>query len=175
MSFSVIFPASGQVEPPGNFWFTVAATAAGNYPGGVLGFNVFAVDSAVRAGENVSIDRMVVVTPWANYSQSSLPVSLIPGEAYSSFINATIPSSFTGSSISAEFIANGRFWNGTAYVPFTESARVAVQVLSLPNNSPLDLYIILVLVGIVAIVLAVLFIREASRVNPRPISSEMEK
>ena len=154
VSFLVIFPSSSQVEQPSNFWFTVAATAVGNYPGGVLGFNVFAVDSATRAGENISIDRMVVVTPWANYSQSSLPLALTPGEAYSSFINATIPSSFKGSSFSAEFVANARFWNGTVYIPFTESARVAVQVLSLPNNSPLELYIILVLVGIIAIVLA---------------------
>jgi hypothetical protein len=175
VSFLVIFPSGAQIQSPGNFWFTVAATSVGNYPGGVVGFNVFAVDSAMKAGENVSVDRMVVITPWANYSQSALPVVLTPGEAYSSFINATIPGSFTGSSFSADFVANGRFWNGSASIPFTETARIAVQVLMLPNNSPLDLYVILVLVGIIAIVLAVLFIREASRVNPRPISSEMDR
>ncbi len=157
------FPSGTQVQPPSVIWFTVAATAVGNYPGGVIGFNVFAVDSAMKAGENISIDRMVVVTPWANYSQSALPVMLTPGQAYSSFINATIPSSFTNSSFSSRFIADARFWNGTTWVPLTESARVAVQVLLLPNTSSWNYYIVAVLVGIIGIALVVLFIRESSR------------
>jgi hypothetical protein len=165
LSSALVFPSKAQVQPPSVTWFTVAATAVGNYPGGVIGFNIFAVDSAMNAGENISIDRMVVVTPWGNYSQSSLPVMLTPGEAYSSFINATIPSSFTNSSFSAQFVADARFWNGSSWIPLIESARVAVEVLSLPNNSTLNIYVVAVLVGIIAIVLVVLFIRESSRRN----------
>ncbi|MFI5421622.1 MAG: hypothetical protein ACHQ1H_11695 [Nitrososphaerales archaeon] len=174
LSSAFVFPSRAQVQPPSVTWFTSAATAVGNYPGGVIGFNIFAVDSARNAGENISIDRMVVVTPWANYTQGSLPVMLTPGEAYSSFINATIPSSFTNSSFSAQFVANARFWNGSSWIPLTESARVVVQVLSLPNNSTLNLYIVAVLVGIIAIVLVVLFIRESSRRN-LPIETSPSK
>ena len=159
------FPSRAQVQPASVTWFTVAATAVGNYPGGVIGFNVFAVDSAMKPGENISIDRMVVVTPWGNYSQGALPVILSPGQAYSSFINVTIPSSFTNSSFSSSFIADARFWNGTTWIPLTESARVAVQVLFLPSTSTLNYYIVAVLVSIIAIVLVVLFIRESSRAN----------
>jgi hypothetical protein len=161
-----VFSSRAQIEPSSNTWFTVAATAVGNYPDGVIGFNIFAVNSAMKVGENISIESMVIVTPWSNYSQNSLPVTLTPGEAYSTFINATIPSSFSGSSFSANFLANARFWNGSTWIPFTESARIAVQVLSLPNNSPLNIWIIVVLVGVIAIILAVLFMREGTRHSP---------
>ena len=106
---------------------------------------------------------MTVVTPWSNYSQTSLPVTLSPGEAYSSFINATIPTSFSNSSFSARFIANAKYWNGSAWVPFTESARIAVQVLSLPTKPSSNTPLLIAIGGIpsiVAIILAVLWIRE---------------
>ena len=134
-AFIVVVPVWAEVHGPTDTWFTFAATAQGNYPGGKVQFSVFAVNSALTPTQNESIDSMTVSTPWGNISATGLPAVLTPQESLSIPIYAQIPSSFNERSFTAQFLAHTRTWNGTSWVPLTHNANVTVDVLALPPCS----------------------------------------
>jgi len=88
------------------------------YPGQTVyfAFNLYNTDPF---GETIRINSFEVMTPWANYTDPSLPQEISAGYSYSNSIEITIPANQTVGLVQGGVVFTGDFPNGTPWCSST--------------------------------------------------------
>ena len=129
-------PYAVAAEP---VWAALNGVPQGNYPGGNMEFDVTVVNSDQPPNMNFTLLNETVTAPaFPADSQSNyaigIPIDLAPGQLIVNTIALPVPSDFSQGNFTANLVAYGALWNGTASNYLKLTASTVVTLLGLPGT-----------------------------------------